>query len=185
MKETQLKRHLKFKTSFMSLYEDDVILEDGTKTTRVVVDHPGAAAVLPITSDGEIILLYQYRYPIGAITLEIPAGKKDTKEERFVDCAKRELEEETGYTSEDIELLMPIYNCVGYSNEKIEIFVAKNCQPLTIKKEKDFDEVFEMKIVTLDEALKLIASQEIVDVKTIVSILYYARALNMSDNKRG
>lgn len=185
MKETQLKRQLKFQSSFMSLYEDDVMLEDGTLTKRVIVDHPGAAAVLPITSDGQLILLYQYRYPIGQVTLEIPAGKKDSKDERFFECAKRELEEETGYTSDDIELMMPIYNCVGYSNEKIEIFLAKNCQPLTIKKEKDFDEVFEMKLVSLNEALTLIEHQEIIDVKTITAILYYTRVLNMSDNKRG
>ena len=102
-----------YESSFLTMYEDQVLLENGMKSQRVYVKHIGAAAVLPITKDGKIILTKQFRYPVKKVTIEIPAGKKDEIDERGIDCIKRELEEETGYQSNDIRHVYDIHNCLG------------------------------------------------------------------------
>ena len=84
-----------YRGSFLRIYQDKVLLPDGREASREYVKHPGATAVVPITSDGRIVLVRQYRYPVGKVTLEIPAGKLDAEEEPLI-CAKRELKEETG-----------------------------------------------------------------------------------------
>ena len=85
---------------WLELYRDDVALPDGTQATREYVKHPGAVAVVPILDDGRIVLVRQFRYPVGKITLEMPAGKLDAGEDTLA-CAKRELQEETGYVARE------------------------------------------------------------------------------------
>jgi len=173
MKEKTLTHHLKYQCSFLSLYQDDVLLENNKKSQRVVINHVGGACVLPLTTDGKMILTKQYRYPIKEISIEIPAGKKDFIGEEGLTCAKRELEEETGYQSDDIKLMYTFYPCVGYSDEKLDIFIARNCHLIDNPKPMDEDENIELLIINLNEAKDLLDNGIIKDGKTIIAIQYY------------
>ncbi|MCR3907063.1 MAG: NUDIX hydrolase [Tenericutes bacterium] len=162
-----------YECSFLELYEDQVVLSNDKVTQRVYIKHPGGAAVLPIRTDGKIILTKQFRYPVGHMTIEIPAGKKDDQNEDGLTCAKRELEEETGYVSTDFKHIYTLHPCLGYSDEALEIFVALNC----VKKENpitsDEDEFIETLYLDKKEVSTLLASQTITDGKTIIALQYY------------
>lgn len=173
MKEKTLKESTIFKNFFLELCHDEVELPDGNQTTRTYIKHQGAAAVLPITKDGKLILTKQYRYPVHRISIEIPAGKKDSTEETGYECVKREIEEETGYNSNEFKHLMNIHNCIAYSDEMIEIFVAYNCEKVEDRLMPDEDEFIEPMIVTLKEVQKLIDQNEITDLKTLYAIEWY------------
>lgn len=168
--EKKLSSKTVFSNDFLTLNVDQVKLQDGRETSRVYVKHVGAASCLPLTKEGLIILTKQYRYPIGMESIEIPAGKRDDDQEDYLECIKRELEEETGYSSSDFSHLMKIHNCVGYSDEIIEIFVARNCEKVENPIQSDEDEFIEPFLVTKEEALQMIKSNEITDVKTIIAI---------------
>lgn len=172
-KEKKISSKEIYRNSFLKIYEDDVELPNKIKTKRIHIKHPGAAAVLPITIDGKIILTKQFRYALGGISIEIPAGKKDSLNETGLNCVIRELEEETGYTSNKITHLYNTHNCVGYSNELIELFLAENCMlkenPLT----SDEDEFIEVVLYEIDEVLRLIQKGIITDAKTILTIQHY------------
>jgi ADP-ribose pyrophosphatase len=173
MKETKIKSKHMYHCHFLDLYEDDVLLENNKQSKRVVIKHPGGAAVLPLTIDNKIILTKQYRYPIEQVTIEIPAGKKDFKDEDPLVCAKRELEEETGYESVYYQHIFSLHPCVGYSDELLEIYLAKNCYKLSNPKNMDEDEFIEILIVDKIEAKSLIDQKLITDGKTIIAIQYY------------
>ena len=162
-----------YESSFLTMYEDQVLLENGMKSQRVYVKHIGAAAVLPITKDGKIILTKQFRYPVKKVTIEIPAGKKDEIDERGIDCIKRELEEETGYQSNDIRHVYDIHNCLGYSDELIEMFIAYDCFEVENPLESDPDEFIEIELYEIDVLKEMIKKNEITDVKTILMIQNY------------
>ena len=155
------------------MYEDEVLLQNGKTSNRIYVKHIGAACVLPITKDGLLILTKQYRYPIRSVSIEVPAGKKDSSEETGLDCIKREIEEETGYQSNDFIYVYGIHNCVGYSNELIEVFIAKNCYIVENPLPPDEDEFIEVILYTVEQALEMIKNKVITDVKTIVAIQHY------------
>jgi len=173
MKEKTLNSKLVFQNDFMDLYVDDILLPDQRKATRTYIKHCGAAAVLPITKDGKLVLTRQYRYPVHKISIEIPAGKKDSKAETGLECVQREIEEETGYNSKRFEHIHNIHNCIAYSDEMIELFIAYDCELVEDRLVPDDDEFIEPLIVTLKEAEELIASNEITDLKTLYSISYY------------
>jgi len=179
MKETTKSSKLVYECSFMKLYEDQVILDNQNTSQRVYVKHPGAAAILPITKDHQFILINQYRYPIQKVNLEIPAGKKDDENEDSLLCAKRELEEETGYVSNDIKFFQRIYPCVGYSNEYIDLFVAKNCEKIENPKAMDVDENIETILLSLKEVKSLIKNNQIQDSKTLILIQGYLLLENL------
>ncbi len=171
--EKKKNRKVIYSTSFASIYEDTVILPNEKESMRIWVEHLGASAVLPITSDGLIILVKQFRYPLEKVMLEIPAGKKDFKDEDGLLCAKRELEEETSHISDDIRKVMDIHNCVGYSNEMIELYVAYNCVFKENSASLDDDEFVETCLYTKEEVLELLQNNEITDVKTLVMLQWY------------
>ena len=171
--EKTLKSKKVYSNSFLDLYEDEVLLPNNKKSKRIYATHLGAAAVLPITKDNKIVLTKQYRYPIRAISIEIPAGKKDFKGEPGIDCVKRELEEETNYTSNDIHFLLSTHNCVGYSNEAIELYIAYNCVYEKDIRESDEDEFIEVVVYELDEVIKFIDKGIITDAKTIIAVQTY------------
>lgn len=173
MKETRLNRIKKYECSFLTLYEDDVQLANQKLGKRVVIKHPGGACVLPLLSDGRVILTRQYRYPIEQISIEIPAGKKDVLGEDSLACATRELEEETGYVSDDISHLFTLHPCVGYSDEKLDIFIARDCYKKENPKAMDEDENIDIFFVDKKEAKRLLDSGEVTDGKTIISLQYY------------
>ena len=156
----------------LHVQRDTVKLPNGHETTREWVRHPGASAVLPILPGGDIVLVKQYRYPVGQVTLEVPAGKLDKNEEP-INCAIRELEEETGFVADKIKKLTTIATTVGFSDEVIHLYVAEDLS--AGKFNPDDDEFINVVKMPFAEALKKIESGEIFDVKTIISILMYER----------
>jgi ADP-ribose pyrophosphatase len=173
MNEKTVKSVRKYACSFLELYEDEVILKSDKQASRVVIKHPGGASVLPITSSGHIILTKQHRYPIHQDTIEIPAGKKDFVGEAGLDCAKRELEEETGYVSKHFEQIYAFHPCLGYSDELLDIFIAFDCVPKADPKAMDEDEDIEVMLIQKADILPLLNSGKITDGKTIIALQYY------------
>ncbi|MCK5731752.1 MAG: NUDIX hydrolase [Tenericutes bacterium] len=173
LEEKRLTHELVYKNLFMNIYLDDVLLPNNKKSKRIYLEHDGAAAVLPITETGKIVLIRQFRYPINKVIYEIPAGKKDTSDELGLDCASRELEEETGYVSSDFSKYIDLHNCVGYSSEVIELFVAKNCKKIDHPRKGDDDEFIEVVLLEDNEVLKLLKDGEITDAKTLAILQYY------------
>ncbi len=173
LKEKRLKRKVKYTSDFLTLYEDDVVLPSGQFSTRVVVDHIGAAAVLPITKGNKIILVKQHRYAAGIDAIEIPAGKKDTKGEDPLACVKRELIEETAYTSDDFTYLTTIHSAIGFSNEKIALYLAKDVVPYHGEIKADEEEYLEILQVSYQEAKRLLNRGDITDAKTVVALLMF------------
>lgn len=157
----------------MSLYEDDVLLPSGRTSERIFLKHPGGAAMLATTKDDKIILIKQFRYPLDEIIYEIPAGKMDVDEESFMACAIRELEEETTYRSDHISFLYELYPCVGYSDEKIQIFRAKEAYKVKDPLAKDLDETIDVYLFTKEQTRDLMLKNEIKDGKTLIAIQYW------------
>ena len=156
----------------LHVQQDTVKLPNGHETIREWVRHPGASAVLPILPGGDIVLVKQYRYPVGKVTLEVPAGKLD-KNEDPINCAIRELEEETGFVADKIKKLTTIATTVGFSDEVIHLYVAEDLS--AGKFNPDDDEFINVVKMPFAEALKKIETGEIFDVKTIISILMHER----------
>lgn len=173
LEEKQLSHKLAYKCFFMDLYEDDVLLPNGKTSKRIYIQHSSAAAVLPITKEGKIILVKQYRYPIRSISVEIPAGKKDSIDESGLVCATRELEEEAGYGSNHFEKIIDLNSCVGYSNEVIELFLAKDCYSIENPKPQDEDEFVEVMELTKAEVKEMMKAKEIKDAKTLIALQHY------------
>lgn len=150
------------------LYVDNVQLPNAKTARREVVRHPGAVAIIPIDADGKIIMVEQFRYPIGRALLEIPAGTLNPGEDPDL-CAIRELQEEIGYKPGSLDKIGGIYLAPGYSSEFIHLYLAKNLvqSQLTM----DEDEFIEISRLTFDDVLKKMASGEIADAKTISAIL--------------
>lgn len=136
------------------------------------IKHKGAAAVVPVTEDGKILMVRQYRNALDRYTLEIPAGALDDENEPGLDCASRELEEETGYRSENMEWLITLRTTVAFCNERIEVYVAKNL--IESRQHLDEDEFIDLQSYTIDELKEKIFTGEIEDAKTVASLMAYA-----------
>lgn len=168
----RVKRELAYHGTVIDVYKDYMEFENGGKEEWDYIHHNGAAAVIPVLDDGRILMVTQYRNALERLTLEIPAGKLDFPEEPGIDCAGRELEEETGYRSENLEWLLTLRTTVALCNEKIEIFVAKDLKPSEQK--LDEGEYVTVKAYTVEELKKRIYAGEIEDSKTVSAILAYA-----------
>ena len=168
--EKQLKRQTVYNGSFIQVYEDDIVLPNDKNAKRIVVDHVGAAAMLPLTKNHEVILVRQYRYAIGQESLEIPAGKKDYRGEDGLMCAMRELEEETGYRAKKVKKLTEFYTAIGFSNEMIELYVGYDCEVVDNPVEQDPDEFVERVKMPYKEALALVKNGVIKDAKTVIAL---------------
>ncbi|HBA62902.1 MAG TPA: NUDIX hydrolase [Lachnospiraceae bacterium] len=164
-------RELKYQGRVLSVYSDTMETPDGQIVYYDYIHHNGAAAVVPVTKDGRILMVRQFRNALDRETLEIPAGKLDFIGEPGRDCAARELEEETGYRSEHLELLITVRTTVALCNEKIEIYVARDLIPS--RQHLDEDEYIDVKAYTIEELKEKIFSQEIEDSKTIAAIMAY------------
>jgi len=147
---------------------DQIEYNTGNKAVREVAEHPGGAVVVPVTEEGKIVMVTQHRFPVNEILLELPAGKLSKGEDPKL-CAVRELEEETGYKSDNVNKLGSIFTTPGYSTEKLWIYLAKDLKPGNHSREEgEFGmEVFEL---TLEEVEEKIYNGEIVDSKTICGI---------------
>ena len=135
------------------------------------IHHDGAAAVVPVLPDGRILMVQQFRNALGRETLEIPAGKLDEPYEPWIECARRELEEETGYKSDELNWLITLCTTVAYCDEKIGIYVARNLK--SSKQNLDEDEFVDVKAYTMEELKEKIYAGEIQDSKTIAALLAY------------
>ncbi|TVX92824.1 NUDIX hydrolase [Paenibacillus agilis] len=155
-----------FDGKVITLQVDTVSLPDGTTATREIVKHPGAVAVLAIRDD-KMIVVEQYRKPLGKSQVEIPAGKLDAGEQPEA-AAKRELEEETGYQAESLIPLTSFYTSPGFADEIIHVFVAE--QLVDGSMHTDEDEFLEVTALTLDEAFEAIRAERISDAKTISAV---------------
>lgn len=148
----------------------DEIRVRGRSIVREVVIHPGAAAILPILPNGRILLIRQYRYPVDETLLEIPAGTLE-KGESPEECARRELEEETGYRAGRLRLLASFYMAPGYSSEYLRLYLAEELE--RGERRPEVDEEIELTEMGLEEALKAVRDGLIRDSKTIIALLYY------------
>ncbi|QTA38385.1 NUDIX hydrolase [Thermosipho ferrireducens] len=158
-----------FKGVLLHVKRDEVLLENGVKSVREYVLHPGAVAVVPVTEDNRIVFVKQYRYPIKQVLLEIPAGKFDSPEENPLDCAKRELKEETGFTASNYTYMGYIYTTPGFSNEIIHLYLATGLTKGNMK--TDEDEIIEIEIKDFEEAVQKCITGEITDAKTIIGVM--------------
>jgi len=167
----RIKRELQYKGRIIEVYKDTIEVPNGNITCWDTVHHKGAAAVIPVMEDGRIIMVRQYRGPLDKEILEIPAGGLNHEGESGLSCASRELEEETGYRSEDIKHLITIYTTVGFCDEKIEIFIANNL--IESKQNLDENEFVSLEYYSVEELKKKIFAGEIEDSKTVSAILAY------------
>lgn len=167
----RLDRKLIHHGKIIDYYQDSILIDNGNTATFDFIDHKGAAAVIPVRDDGRILMVKQYRPALNRETLEIPAGGKDGIEEPTAVCAARELEEETGYKSDNLELLLSIYTTVAFCNEKIDIYVARNLIPSS--QNLDEDEFIELESYSVDELCQKVYSCEIQDAKTVAAIMAY------------
>ncbi len=168
----RLSRDLVVKGSIIDYYKDTMQIPNGNVVKWDFIDHKGAAAIVPITSEGKILMVRQYRNALDRYTLEIPAGGLNGIEEPTKVAAARELEEETGYRSENIELLISIRTTVAFCNEKIDIYVAHDLIPS--KQNLDEDEFIDVESYEPQELIEMIYTGKIEDAKTISAIMSYA-----------
>jgi ADP-ribose pyrophosphatase len=157
---------------FLEVRRDRVRLPDGNAATREYIVHPGAVAIVPLLPDGRIVLVRQYRYPLGRVLLEVPAGKLDAGESPL-ECAKRELAEETGYTAAEWASAGAIHNAPAYSTELLHFWFARSLSAGAAAREAgEFLEVVEPGIEQLDA---MAARGELTDVKTLHALLWLQR----------
>lgn len=168
----RLDRQLKYTGAILKIYEDTVIA-NGHEAHWDFIHHDGAAAVVPVTDDGKLLMVRQFRNALNRETLEIPAGKLDDPNEPKIECAYRELEEETGYRCENLEYLMSMNTTVAFCDEAIDIFVARNLIPS--HQHLDEDEVIYVEEWSIADLEELIYSGKMTDAKTVAAILAYAR----------
>ena len=175
LKEKTISTKTVHEGNYLTLNRDEVLLPNGNKSTREWIKHPGAVCCIPILPDGKIGLIKQYRYAVKEQMIEIPAGKLDQNEtpER---CAIRELEEEIGYKADKITFLTNIHPAIGFTDEKMWLYLAENL----VKSEQnlDSDEFLVLFPTKLEEAVEMVWRGEITDVKTIIGILWAQRIIH-------
>ncbi|MFO7964584.1 MAG: NUDIX hydrolase [Desulfobacterales bacterium] len=159
------------------VFRDNITLENGSTVNMDVVRHPGAAAMVAITADNNtILMLKQYRYVVGGYIWEIPAGTLDPGEAPL-DCAKRELIEETGMNAASWKKLGDITPAPGYTDERIHLYLARDLMPASQK--LDRNEILDVHRIDFDAAMEMIRSGRIADAKTITGIYLVKDLLNL------
>lgn len=155
----------------VELQVDDVTLPNGKTAKRELIKHPGAVAIIPITKDKKIVFVEQYRKPLEKSIVEIPAGKLEAGEKPEV-TAVRELEEETGYTTNKLSLVTSFYTSPGFADELMYIYFSDELELVGTPVAGDDDEFVELIELTLEEARVYVKQQRIHDAKTNYAILY-------------
>ncbi|MED4204289.1 NUDIX hydrolase [Neobacillus mesonae] len=160
-----------FSGKIITVELQDVELPNGKQAKREIVKHPGAVAVIALTNENKIVMVEQYRKALEKIIVEIPAGKLEKGEEP-ASCARRELEEETGYVCESLEPLLSFYTSPGFADEIVHVFLAKGLTKKENPAAMDEDEFVNLKELTLEEAIQYVKEQKIYDAKTIYGVQY-------------
>ena len=177
LEEKRIRTEKVYSGSFLDVRKDTVKLPNGESSTREWIKHPGAVCIIPVLKENSILFIRQYRYSIRKHMIEIPAGKIDAGEDPLT-CGLRELEEETGYVAEKLTLLTTIYPAIGFTDEKMWIYIAEN---LTKTKPKlDKDEFLEPYPLPFDKALKMVWESKINDAKTMVALLMFSQLKNFN-----
>ncbi len=159
-----------YQGKLIKIYEDIVKMPNGKEAVRETVFWKSACAILPVDAEGNILFVRQYRHAFGEEILEIPAGKIEEGEEP-AESALRELEEETGFTTDELTFVCQTYTAVAYSNQKVFLFEAQNLKKG--QQNLDPDEFIEIERYKLEEAVKMIFEGKIKDAKTITALLIY------------
>lgn len=180
LEEKQLNSEEIFNGVAIHLFKDEILLPDGSKSVREVIRHPGAVCVLPVTEDGDVIFVNQFRYAFNKVTLEVPAGKLEIGEEP-VTAALRELSEETGLTAKNIVHLGDMYTTPALIDEVIHMYIATDL----IEGEQHLDDGEFINVVKmpLAEAIEMVMNNEIKDSKTQTVLLKAEKYLEREGGK--
>ncbi len=170
--ETMVDSKQVFDGMLLHIRRDTVRLPDGSLATREFVVHPGAALVVPVLPDGNLVAVRQFRYPVGAVFLEFPAGKIDAGETGLA-AARRELIEETGYTAASFTPLGRVHSVVGYSDEAIDFFIAEGLDFVGAR--PDAGEFLDVVTLPPDSMLEALDKGEVTDAKTVAALFLYTR----------
>jgi ADP-ribose pyrophosphatase len=172
--EHKLSSEVVYRGRLLEVRSDLVRLPDGNTAWREHIVHPGAVMALPVLDNGDLVMERQFRYPVGRDFIEFPAGKIDSGEDPLA-TAKRELREETGYVAVEWEFLASIHVAIAYSNERIDLFLARG---LSVDKPKlDDEEFLEILHVPPAQALQWLREGKITDAKTVTGLLIYEKRL--------
>jgi ADP-ribose pyrophosphatase len=169
LRETRIDGDIAYDGRFLKVTRDIVRLPDGKETDREFIRHPGAVVILPILDDGRVLLERQFRYPNDRVFVEFPAGKIDPGEASLA-CAKRELQEETGYTADEWHFVCTIHNAIAYSDEHLDLFLARGLVAGETK--LDEGEFLETFTATVPELLDMVRRGDITDVKTVIGTFW-------------
>jgi ADP-ribose pyrophosphatase len=170
--ETCLDGRQVYRGKFLDVRRDIVALPDGEQAEREYIKHPGAVMIVPLLDDGRLLLERQYRHPMGRVMLEFPAGKLDAGE-AVMDCAQRELREETGHRAREWAYAGILHNAIAYSDEGIHICFARGL--LAGDQALDAGEFLELTIKTAAELEALAVSGELSDAKTLIGLQWLQR----------
>lgn len=174
--EKVLSSDLVFQGKYLQIWRDHVELSTGHKSYREYIKHPGAACVVPLIDENNVLMVHQYRHSVGQTFLEFPAGKKDPGE-TSLQTAHRELSEEIGYSAGKMELLTHIHPVIGYANEQIDLFLATDLKQTQTK--TDEDEILELEKVSIKDLREKIWNNQITDVKTQIAAHWLFRHLKI------
>ena len=172
LRETQIDSTQVFKGRFLDVRFDHVLLPDGTTSTREYIVHSGAVMIIPILDDGRLVVERQWRYPLGRAMIEFPAGKLEPGEDTL-ECAVRELAEETGYRATEWAHAGFLNNAIAYSSEAIHIWFARGLH--AGERHLDEGEFLEVNSASADELDALAARGAITDAKTLTGLLWLQR----------
>ncbi|MBM7552386.1 NUDIX hydrolase [Thalassobacillus pellis] len=161
-----------FDGKIVKLQVDSVTLPDGNTSKREIIKHPGAVAIIALTEDNKILFVEQYRKALEKSIIEIPAGKLEGVEDKPAVRAKRELEEETGYTTDKLEWVTSFYTSPGFADELVHLYFTDELVQMEDKVAGDDDEFVELMELTVDEAEQMVKEQRIHDAKTAYAVLF-------------
>jgi len=167
--ETLLSREVVHRGDFLTVHRDTVRLPDGGSASREYVVHPGAVVVVPLLDDGRVLLERQFRYPVGQVMLELPAGKLDVGENPL-GCGQRELREETGYTAEEWAYAASTHLAIGYSTEVIHIYFARGLK--AGERSLDEGEFLDLATMSIEALLAACRDGQVTDAKTLSCCLW-------------
>ena len=169
LRETLIQGEQVYRGQFLDVRRDQVRLPDGRLAQREYIVHPGAVMIVPLLDDGRVVIESQFRYPLGRVMTEFPAGKLDPGEPPLI-CAQRELAEETGYRAREWARAGILHNAIAYSNEGIEVWFARG---LSLGERRlDDGEFLDVSAATLEELEHQALLGELTDAKTLIGLLW-------------